>query len=369
VSTWQSDRRAAPATTPAQLVLNLSVGWEDTPRIADCSTEPADRMAPPARAVLAILQHAAAQGALIIAAAGNDSGGSAPRTGLTCPGRYQAVRRAGDASRSLVIAVSGVDYQDRPLETARPHGITGISGLGLGGVAWAPGDPAPPQLVGSSVSAAVVSAVAALVWAQRPSWTPDEVVVAVHAGGADVGSADECPLALPLCRSHRVSVCGALHAAGATPSCSPPAPEPWSCPALWTETAALAAALANVPASSSTPLPLSAIARYAAPTVQVDPWVFPQPISGTCPTCRIDAASLSTPQLSIPALGQNLRDAELVVRFPDGSLHALALGALLTAGPSYAFPLPSGWVAQSAYITGFDDQHAHSVTEQIFVEQ
>jgi hypothetical protein len=368
IATWQSDRSAAPATTPGRLILNLSLGWEHTAQIADCTTDPRSAGAP-ARAVLAILQYAAAQGALIIAAAGNDSGGPAPRTGLTCPGRYQAVAQDADPSRSLVIAVSGVDYQDRPLETARPGGIAGIAGLGVGGVAWTPADPAPPQLTGSSVSAAVASAVAALVWTQRPSWTPGQIVAAVHAGGSDVGAADACPLSLPQCRSHRVSVCGALVAAGVPASCAPPAPRLWSCPALPAETAALAAAYATVPSSAGAIVSPAATPRHAAPTVQTEPSVFPQPISGTCPTCWIDAASLSTPYLTIPALGQNLRDAAVVVRVAGGSEYGFALGTLLLAGTSYAFPLPSGWAIQSATITGFDDAHLYSVTEQIFVER
>ena len=366
VATWQVDRIAASATTPPRLILNLSVGWEHTPQIADCSTD-VRSAGLPARAVLAILQHAAAQGALIIAAAGNDSAGPTPRTGLTCPGRYQAVPVDGDPSRSLVVAVSGVDYQDRPLETVRPAGITGIAGLGVGGVAWTVADPAPPQLMGSSVSTAVVSAVAALVWSQRPSFSPGQITAAVYAGGVDVGAANACPLSLPGCRSHRASVCGALAAAGVSPSCSIPAPQSGSCPALPTQIAALAAAYSSVPGSPGAVVPLVASPRYAAPTVQVEPTVFPQPISGTCPTCWI-ASTSSIPYLAIPALGQNLSDAVLVVRVAGGTQYAFSLGSLLLAGTSYAYSLPPGWSIRSAAITGFDDLHQYSVTEQIFVE-
>lgn len=366
---WQNDRLAAPSSTPARLVLNLSLGWEHTPGIADCSTEPPERMGPPARAVRGILQSAASQGALIIAAAGNDSGGPARRTGLVCPGRYQAVPQDADSSQSLLVAASGVDYQDRPLETARPLGITGIAGLGLGGVAWNPGDPVPPQLTGSSVATAVVSAVSALVWAHQPSWTPGQVTTAVYQGGIDVGPADECPLLLGACRSHRVSVCGALQAAGASPSCSPAAPKPWSCPGLPIEMAALAAAYANVPPSTGTLVPLTTLPRYLAPTVQVDPWVFPMPISATCPTCRAAPGQMSTqPTLSVPTRGQPLSSPVLVVRLSGGALNAMALGPQLAGNTSYVFPLPSSWVVQSAYLTGFESP-GRSITEQIFVQQ
>ena len=368
VSTWQSDRQTAPSSTPPRLLLNLSLGWEDTPGIADCAMDPAKLVAPPARAVQAILQQAVAQGALVIAAAGNDSGGPAPRTGLICPGRYQALPQDANPSQSLVVAASGVDYQDRALATARPHGITAITALGLGGVAWQPSDPVPPQLVGSSVSAAVVSAVSALVWAYKPGWTTGQVIAAVYSGGVEVGAADDCPLPLRPCSAHRASVCGALLAAGAAPGCAPPEPRPWSSPDLSAQIAALAAAYASVPPGVAAPVPPSAIPRYLAPSVQVAPSVFPMPISVTCPTCAV-APTPAAASLVIPALGQDLRDAVLVVTLADDSVQSLGLGSLLVASPSYVFPLPAGWLIQSAYLTGFDGLHQYSITEQIVVQQ
>jgi hypothetical protein len=184
-----------------------------------------------------------------------------------------------------------------------------------------------------------------------------------------VGAADECPLALAQCRSRRVSVCGALQAAGAAPTCVRPGPQPWSCPSLPVETAALVAAFASGLPGADAPAPLTTIPRYLAPTVQVNPYAFPQPIAATCPTCVVDAVSASVPLFSIPVLGQDLQDAELVIRFPDGSLHPIALGPLLLGGSSYAFAVPAGWVVQSAYLTGFDNLHQYSITEQVFVQQ
>jgi len=374
---WQTDRATAPASTPARLLLNLSVAWEHAPRIADCSTDTLDRLGPPARAVRAILQHAASQGALIVAAAGNDSGGPTPRTGLVCPGRYQAVPQDANPSRALLVAVSGVDYHDDPLATARPAGITGIAGLGLGGVAWDPADPVPPSLTGSSVATAVVSAAGALVWAYTPSWAAGEVIQAVYTGGIDVGAADACPMLLDACRSHRTSVCGALQAAGASPSCAPAAPAAWSGPDLHGELAALDAASANLPVTVGTAVAssLSSIPRYLAPTVQVEPTVFPQPISATCPTCRV-APSLTSPfYLSIPARGQELKSPVLVVLVgpPTGTstVQSFALGTESLAGTtSYAFPLPlpSGSVVQAAYLSGLEAS-GYSLTEEILVQQ
>jgi hypothetical protein len=371
VSTWERDRRIA-RSTPPRLLLNLSLGWEDMPGIADCSTLPADHIAPPARAVLGILQHAAARGAMIVAAAGNDSGGTTPRTGLVCPGRYQAIPRNADASESLVVAVSGVDYRDRPLENARPAGITGIAGLGLGGVAWNATDPVPSPLTGSSVSTAVVSAVSALVWAVRPAWTPGQVTAALYHGGIDTGPADECPVALSSCRSHRVSVCGALTAAGASPSCTPPPPGT-SSPALPVEVAALHAALASLsPITGTISAVPGTLPRYAIPTMQVQPWVAPMPVAETCPVCVVSAG-----QLLIRGLEQELDDAALVLRYHDGTEQAVALGAgTLASATPYMFPLPappSGCgPLESAYLTGIrvppPAQPSFSIVEQIFVQ-
>jgi len=383
VSTWQHDRSTAPASTPARLLLNLSLGWEDTPGIADCSTGTPGSMGPPARAVRGILQYAASQGALIVAAAGNDTGGPSPLPGLVCPGRYQAVQQDADPSQALLVAVSGVDYQDHPLETVRPLGITGIAGLGLGGVAWAPSDPVPAPLTGSSVSTAVVSAVSALVWAYRPGLTPGQVTTAVYTGGVDLGTVTQkCPRLLTPCTSHRASVCGALKAAGAPLSCVPAAPKTSSSPSLPSEIAALDLAFSNLPPSIGTlgPAPLPT-PRDSIPTVQIQPWTFPMPIAETCPPCR-----LAEGQLSIPARGQDLYDAVLVVRFTNPLVQPLTLAlnpqnGPLASGTAYSFTLPSPICQvqpssmcqiKSAYITAFglpQPLPSYSITEQIFVQQ
>jgi Subtilase family len=372
VATWVNDRRAAPRTTPTRLILNLSLGWEDTPGIADCTTESSRIVAPPARAVRGILQYATSQGALVIAAAGNDVGGPTPRTGLVCPARYQALPRDGDATQSLVLAVSGVDYQDHPLETARPAGITGIAGLGLGGVAWGPNDSVPPQLTGSSVSTAAVSAVSALVWAARPTWTTREVTQTVYAGGVDVGTANECPRSLEHCRSRRTSACGALTVAGAAVPCAAPPAQPGSSPVLTSEIAALTAAFGGLsPTSGTLTATVDPLPRYSAPTVQLQPWTAPMPIAETCPVCV-----LANGMLTIPPRPDDLEHAVLVVELADGTVQTLALTpSTLASNTPYVFslpPNPSAPPIQAAYITAFGEVApslpAYSITEQVFVD-
>lgn len=376
---WQNGRKMAPATTPVHLILNLSLGWEDRPGIADCSSTPSQSSVPAVRAVAGILQYAAAQGALIIAAAGNDSGGPRPRSGLICPGRYQAVPRGGDPGQSLVVAVSGVDYQDRPLDNARPLGITGIAALGFGGVAWNPADPVPPPLTGSSVSTAVVSAVGALVWSQRASWTPAQVTRAVYDGGVAVGPANECPLGIPGCASHRASVCGALHTAGVASPCAPTPPYPGSNPALPTEITAFDSEFGGLPplagtaATTAAPLP-----RDLVSTLQIQPWIYPMPIAETCPVCVVESNALIMPALTSP-----IDDTILVLRYADGTEQEVALtpppsasATSLASGVPYSFTLPAapaGTVGPivAAYLTAQAIPPAlppYSIAEPLFVE-
>jgi hypothetical protein len=336
-------------------------------------------MAPPARAVVGILQYAAARGALIVAAAGNDVGGRDPPTGTSCPGRYQAVARDGDPRQPLVIAVSGVDYQDHHLANARPLGIAGFAAIGLGGVAWAPNDAVPAPLTGSSVSTAVVSAVGALVWSQKPAWTAAQVAHAVYEGGVEVGPADACPLGMAGCRSHRASTCGALHAASVSTSCAPAVAGHASSPALPAENDALDLEIAALPVEIGTAaLTVQPLPRTLDPTIQLQPWTYPTPVAETCPVCRV-----ANDQLYVPMLSTSVEDPVLVVLYADASVQTVALAPQvpttppsLAGGTPYAFvlpppPSPTAGPIVSAYLTALvapPSLPAHSITEPMFVE-
>lgn len=350
-----------------RVIMNLSVGWEHHDDLATCSTSATSDRGPES-AVKDILQFAASRGALIITAAGNDSGGPTPRTGLLCPAAYQAIAKAAEPSQPLLVAVSGVDYADHPLETTRPDGIAGFTAPGIG-VSWIPGQPVPPQLVGSSVATAVVSAVAALVWSSKPSFSAQQVLSVLHAGGVSVGGANDCPVSLPGCSARRVNTCGALHAAGISASCTPPSAGSTGSPHLPAELTQLKAAYASHPVSYPADKGIvepSLIPRFQQPTSQVMPAVFPQPISATCPTCVVSNGVTSPPRVIIPALGESLTDATLVLVTLDDESHALSLGTL-AANQSYVFDVPPGIVARSAYLTGLSMPSNYSVTEQLFL--
>jgi hypothetical protein len=372
VKRWQDDRHSAPSTTPARLVLNLSLGWEDLRDVADCNTAMTATLKPPARAVRGILEYATEVGALVIAAAGNDAGGPTLRAGLVCPARFQAVPQPADPSQSLVIAASGVDYQDRALEVARPLAVTAIAALGVGGFAWSAPDPAPPALTGSSVSTAVISAIAALVWGAQPTWRSGQVISAIYNGStvevAPAHPSNHCPRTIPGCVSRRASVCGALRASGVPTSCIIPPARAWSCPALPAQVAALNAAFAGGPRLIGTPVSVTSTARYTAPSMQVAPWTFPAPISGTCTTCYADSSIAGSEIFVITQLDQDLQNAALVAEQNSNGQDALSLGNLTRSGTPYVFQLPPQWRIRSSYVTGLD-QNGNSVTEQIFVHR
>lgn len=367
---WQSDLASNPGATPERLILNLSVGWEHTPSIADCFADPSQPVDLPARAVQIALKVAADSGALIIAAAGNDSGGPTPRTGLVCPGSYQGLAHPAGTGKYLLTAVSGVDYSDRPLESARLQGRTPLVGLAFAGVAWSPQDAAPPSLVGSSVATAVVAAVSGLVWAVRPSLSALTVVQHVRDGGVAVaGAPDACPPNLPHCSTRRASVCGAVQAAGLSLGCSAAAPRPWSSPSLPAQLAALDSSVSPT-MLAAVPAPLSQDPRLSLPSMQVEPWTFPMPISATCPTCYVADSSLTShDQLTIPALGRPLHEPMLLLRLEDNSWVGLQLQGPLTEHVPYRFNLPPLPPVQSAYLSGLDWQEQHSIVEQLFVHR
>lgn len=375
---WIDDRAIDPVFTPRRLILNLSLGWEHTSGVADCYTSGDAARGLPVTAVEETLKQIAAEDVLVIAAAGNQSGGLGSRTGLLCPGAFQRLPHPDAPSTSLLYAVTGLDASDRPLTSARELGHTGIAAYGFGAVAWRDGDPVPPALTGSSVSTAVVSAVAALVLAHRPDRTNTEVAKAIYEGGyATNKTADACPRELPRCiMLRRANLCGALKKVDDLYSCDSPGPGSWSSPRLPSQVSALVSSI-TAPATPAPAAPIIENPHSQRPSAQVQPWTFPQPISVTCPTCVVTANEGSTPpELWLPALGRQLFHYPMLIIYQEnGDRSAYRLLEQLEEGVSYRFALPaaafppSSSKIRAAYISGFDLQMLHSVTEEIFVHR
>jgi hypothetical protein len=373
---WENDGRATPLTTPPRLILNLSLGWEHTATDAECQPRPISgaQLTPPELAVRAILAYAASKDVLILAAAGNDAGGPAPRAGLTCPGAYQALERSpGRDERPLLFAVSGVDHHDDPLLSARPQGRTAIVALGFGGVAWREGEAVPPSLMGSSVATAVATVVSALAWAQQPSASAYDVGRFVYNGGRDLGPAEQCPTAFGGCHSRRASVCGALHSAGAVSPCTTPAPLQTSSPNAYVPLQALWSWFSSQQATeqgATLSPPTSLVADERAPSIQIQPWTFPAPISATCPTCWGSSSLVPTEhELTIPDVGVYVKHPVLKVHRGGGvPAQKISLGDHLSPGQRYHFTLPAMAPFDAAELTGFDEMETSSITVQLFIE-
>ncbi len=222
----------------------------------------------PSRVVYNALLHASCQGALIIAAVGNDPGYAPALTGPMYPAiweklhapEYDECQSLGDvaalppdgknqeaAYRPLLHGVAGVDGADLPILVGRRDSRTRLAAPASllvafpdsaadAGYASAAGCSTPPcdvsyPMTGTSVSAAVTSAIAAAVWANRPDWPASKVMDAVHGGGELLQElVAGAPRSVPpdVCLDgactglevRRVSMCGAVKkACEGLPSC------------------------------------------------------------------------------------------------------------------------------------------------------
>jgi hypothetical protein len=245
VEAWRERRAASPGSSSPRLVINLSMGWE---RLAN---EALESPRGPHASVLAAMRFASCHGALMIAAAGNTKNELCPEqyVGALAPARFEAIAAptaaeclllghapqwtnsypifaGGGTYAPLVHAVGGLDESDEALINSRVAAMPRLAALGANGIV----DPGAEALSGTSVSAAVTSATAALLWSYRPELRPDQVMQLIYDSGWATGEvADFALTGSPSVR--RVSVCAALDDACTgqssqcpTPGCSATAP-------------------------------------------------------------------------------------------------------------------------------------------------
>jgi hypothetical protein len=161
------------------LILNLSIGWDGEIPIdggkADLDAHSFSELDPAVQAVYGALRIAARNHVLVIAAAGNRRGGSLHDSNWpTLPAAWE-LHRFSHRGTKLVYAVGGVDWQGLPLPNARTKGLPRRVAYGDHATAMVNGTPTDVY-TGSSVSAAVVSSVAAVVWNLRPELRPEQVM-------------------------------------------------------------------------------------------------------------------------------------------------------------------------------------------------
>lgn len=219
---------AMEAQGSERLVINLSIGWDP---VLFGGVDPTT--APPAvRAVHDALRIARCRGALIIAAAGNTDRLRCDERPLA-PGQWQMevtptepectalgvgyVAEASDAP--LVYAIGGLDQKHSIMPGTRNLGMPRLAASATHTVAQErTGLPGDVVKTGTSLSSAVASGAASLLWSFRPDLLPGEVMDLLYDKGFDVGETstfDPGGEAI-----HGVDVCAALTEACTAPPIS-----------------------------------------------------------------------------------------------------------------------------------------------------
>lgn len=303
------------------LVVNLSLGWD----AAYSPLRPnAQRVA--ARVAFEAIRHAACQGALVVASAGNHGGtghtgplfpAAWERLPRTCPAGAPAPPVAGTYD-PLVHAVGAVDGSDRTLAVSRSAGIPRLVApaahvavrnvsvtqcAGDFGFCWTSptGTEGTEVLTGTSVAAGAVSGMAAFVWALRPDLRPAEVMAILYDTGADLGVPAKFGLGA-LQNLRRLDACRAVSAACATGAGNCPAADIAACTleraagqgidldadymvsVLYPEAAGLPDPAATKVCSAANPC--TAPANLPA-DFTVEPFAHPQPGATNCPLCTL----------------------------------------------------------------------------------
>lgn len=305
---------AATAGDQDHLVVNLALGWDEIFNQGGDPIRPVD-------AVHDVISWAACQGALVVAASGNTSGGPDPGEGPTYPAAWHeeagpaCVCPAAGTCPPLVFAASGVDGASLPLANARARSraplaapafaVPGVKDAGAAGGGLTIVGP----FTGSSVAATAVSAAAAMVWAHDSSLSPAKVMARLHDAGVPLGvTADFCDVDPCPDEVKRVSLCQALEDTGVPVGvmCAPPSATDDVNPELSVgqEDAIAALAVSDFDGTSLTDeiqdascgdvfvgagkaevTAISACPIAELPTSMLNMSVDPQPVPDPCPAC------------------------------------------------------------------------------------
>ncbi|MEL6342015.1 MAG: hypothetical protein AAFV53_02705 [Myxococcota bacterium] len=305
---WQAD--------DTRLVINLSLGWNPL------HTPPGRALPLGAQAVYDALREAQCQGVLILAAAGNRSGGPRHQRGLIYPAAWmdasplqaceavlspKEVRELprGRDAEPLLYAVGGIGVGQTDLPLARPSGRPPWVAFGEHAVAVDPDREQSPPLTGTSVSTLVVAAVAAATWKNiEGEGGPTDVMRSVFGQGDHIGSADTQWSPDDSGRSVLINLCdiplsSTQYACAGEPRDPGVIPlQPDQNPLALFDNAASQTTLQLQPythasctaatwqISGTEPIVVCPEENYFSQDVLSD-WVFPQPPDEGCPVCTI----------------------------------------------------------------------------------
>lgn len=217
-----------------RLVLNLSLAWDpdlfgglDERSIAEINAG--------TQAVYWALRYAHGHRALVVAAAGNHRNGPKQSAGPFLPAAWESEEPkfagCGEAPGGpLLYAAAGVQASGWPLANARKGGIPPrVAYADHVAVACHGASKPIGTYTGSSVAAAVVSSIAAAVWAQNPDLGSREVMEHLESTGeelelvADFGDGGSSTVGSR--RVRQVSLCRALGVTECTPNPGEPVPK------------------------------------------------------------------------------------------------------------------------------------------------
>jgi hypothetical protein len=274
VDDWRRDRRGS---SERHLVLNLSLAW-DGELFGGLGEEQICEMRAGTQAVYRALQYAAGFDALVLAAAGNAKTEPCSNFGPLLPAAWEidSVRDEScrEHRRPLLYAVGGLRAGGFALGNGRPGGMPRRAAYAVNAVARCPlASGYTAKLTGTSVSTAVVSSIAAVVWASFPEKSSCEIMDILDASGeqlpmpADFWFGENASPAPAHPWVHGLSLCTVLEQVCAQPgaTCQPP--------------------LRCAPprrASAAFPQPSD---PSAWPRESCQPWIGPQPGDPPCPMC------------------------------------------------------------------------------------
>jgi hypothetical protein len=211
IAHWDKDRDP-DGKREEHLVLNLSLGW-DGALFRGLEGKVSD-MPAPMQAVYRALEYAASRDVLVIAAAGNGRLGPQPGDGPLLPAAWET---RVSPSGPLVYAAGGVQSDGLPLANARRLGTPPRVAYAEEAVVEGPKANQPTAIyTGTSVSAAVVSSVAAAVWHFRPELDRQELMELLQRSGNDLGRQADFSSPVkggPVPTVRRISLCPALASA------------------------------------------------------------------------------------------------------------------------------------------------------------
>lgn len=337
------------------LVINLSVAWE-AEKFGGTGIGDMD---PAARSVYDVIRVARCRRALIIAAAGNQSG-------LSCSGEPMAPARWEDIAAPdsleceelgitnpyvdpatdapLVHAVGGLLGPNVPMATSRAAGMPRLAAASSHAVA-SPRDGLASFAVrtGSSIGTAVASASASLVWGYNPGLSPSTVMQKLYDSGHPVGTLDADFGPWGVTPVHRIDACAAvaLAAPGLGVTCGGSPPVTINDIVVEVEGAVNATHLVTTdPGISCTdvcdndytfhPVPGSAL---GCEDVEPDPWRWltsPQPTEAGCDECILTTESSSNEATAVLTVADyfdsdDIKSVEIEVKTISGAVHLFGI--------------------------------------------